>query len=209
MARPNTGGPTTRSSGRFRDMENGRMVIACLGWGSLVWDARELPVQGKWFEDGPLLSVEFARQASDGRLTLVIVPGSTPVRTLWAPFSVGTVAAAREALRKRENVPEKNREKHIKVWSTGDQNDSDPASISAWARGLKIDAVVWTALPPRFSGEEGRVPTPDEAVTYLRQLPHEQRRHAERYIRMAPRQVDTPYRRRFEAEFGWTPLDAR
>lgn len=50
--------------------------------------------------------------------------------------------------------------------------------------------------------------TPDEAVAYLRQLPHEQRRHAERYIRMTPCQVDTPYRRRFELEFGWTPLDA-
>ena len=183
------------------------MVIACLGWGSLVWDARELPVQGRWFEDGPLLSVEFARQSSDGRLTLVIVPSSPAVRVLWAPCSVETVAAAREALRKRENVPEKNREKHIAVWSVGDQNDSYPASISAWARTLKIDAVVWTALPPRFGGEDGRVPSADEAVAYLRQLPHEQRRHAERYIRMTPRQVDTPYRRRFELEFGWTPLN--
>jgi len=184
------------------------MVIACLGWGSLVWDARELPIRGRWFEDGPLLSVEFARQSSDGRLTLVIVPAGTSVRALWTPFSVETLAAAREALRKREGVPEKNREQHIAAWSK-ENEDSCPASISAWARGLRIDAAVWTALPPRFAGEDARVPTADDAVAYLRQLPHEQRQHAERYIRMTPRQVDTPYRRRFELEFGWTPLDAR
>ena len=184
------------------------MAIACLGWGSLVWDPRELPVQGRWFEDGPMLSVEFARQSSGGHLTLVLVPSTAPIRALWAPFSVDTVGAAQEALRKREGVLDKNRDKHIAVWQAADQNDSSPASIASWARGLKIDAVVWTALPPRFSEVENRVPTPDEAVAYLRQLPHEQRRHAERYIRMTPRQVDTPCRRRFELEFGWTPLVA-
>ena len=185
------------------------MVIACLGWGSLVWDPRELPVQGKWFEDGPLLSVEFARQSSDGRLTLVIVPPGAVVRSLWAPFSVATVTAAREALCKREGVIEKNCKRDIAVWSSNDQNDLGPSSISAWARGLRIDAVVWTALPPQFDGKKCRVPSADEAVAYLKQLPHEQRQHAERYIRMTPRQVDTPYRRRFELEFGWTPLEAK
>lgn len=185
------------------------MMIACLGWGSLIWDQRELPVRGRWFEDGPLLSVEFARQSSDGRLTLVLVPPTTSIRALWAPFSVDTIAAAQGALGKREGVPTKNLERDIAVWQAVNHNDSAPTNISAWARRLAIDAVVWTALSPCFNGEVNRVPTADEAVAYLRRLPHGQRQHAERYIRMAPRQVDTPHRRRFELEFGWTPLDER
>ena len=181
-------------------------MIACLGWGSLVWDPRELPVQGKWFEDGPLLRVEFARQSSDGRLTLVLLPAGTEVRSLWASFSVSDIAEARKALGKREGLYDKNHETQIAIWSAADKRVSDPSSIGAWAQGLGLNGAVWTALPPRFRGEDGRVPTAEEAVQYLRDLPHEQRRNAERYIRMAPRQVDTLYRRRFELEFGWTPL---
>lgn len=184
------------------------LVIVCLGWGSLVWDPRELPLQGKWFEDGPRLPVEFARQSSDGRLTLVIVPGVPMVRTLWVPLSVGTAADAREALRQRERVPEYNRERHIAVWSSGDEDDPKRASISAWALRLGLDVVVWTSLPPRFEAQDDRVPNEYEAIAYLRQLSHETRRRAERYIRMAPRQIDTAYRRRFELEFGWAPAEA-
>lgn len=184
------------------------MVIACLGWGSLIWDPRELPIQDKWFDDGPLLRVEFARQSSDDRLTLVLLPTGTEIRSLWAPFSVTGITEARKALGKREGLSEKNYEKYIAVWSTADQQDPEPPSIRVWAQGLGLNAVVWTALPPRFRGEDGRVPTIEEAVQHLRDLPHECRRNAERYIRMAPRQVDTLYRRRFEAEFGWTPQAA-
>jgi len=130
----------------------------------------------------------------------------TTVRSLWTLFSVANPGDAREALRRREGVPQNKGETHIAVWSGEQPNEGLPPNISRWAENLGLTAVVWTALPPKYADEEMRIPTADEAVGYLRGLPHEQRRYAEQYIRMAPRQIVTPYRRRFEAEFGWTPL---
>ncbi len=48
------------------------MRIACLGGGSLVWDPGGLPIQRSWFCGGPFAPVEFTRQSSGGRITLVI-----------------------------------------------------------------------------------------------------------------------------------------
>jgi hypothetical protein len=43
------------------------MPTVCLGWGSLIWDPRELPIAVEWQTNGPLLAVEFARQSKKGR----------------------------------------------------------------------------------------------------------------------------------------------
>jgi hypothetical protein len=50
------------------------------------------------------------------------------------------------------------------------------------------------------------MPTIDDALKSLRELPNEKRRNAEEYIRRAPTQIDTAYRRRIETELRWTPL---
>jgi hypothetical protein len=119
---------------------------------------------------------------------------------------VESIGEAREALRKREGIPGRNGEKDIAAWPGGDPQDPIVAEISRWASNQSVTQVLWTGLPPKFKGEDNRLATEDEAVEYLGSLCDEARRAAEPYIRMTPRQIDTPYRRRFEAEFGWTSV---
>lgn len=65
------------------------MSIICLGWGSLVRDPDDFPieqtdpVERAWLLDGPHLPVEFARHSNGGRMTLVLVPDRRPVPVLW------------------------------------------------------------------------------------------------------------------------------
>ncbi len=177
-------------------------VIACLGWGSLVWDPRELPIQRWWFEDGPLIPLEFARQSKDDRITLVIEPSARPVRALWAVMDAKDIDTAREELRQREGTSKK----HIDSWSIGNQPPNCISVLEEWARARRLDGVVWTALPPKFKCEE-RTPTEEEVVQHLRQLKGTKHDLAEQYVRRAPRQIDTAYRRRIEAEFQWLPID--
>jgi len=181
------------------------MRIACLGWGSLVWDPRELPIRGSWFEDGPLIQVEFARKSQDGRITLVLTEQGTLVRSLWALMDCTDIADARGALRAREGVLTKNESEHIKLLERGGEAPATLAGSSDWLEHQQLDAVVWTALPPKF-GEDKQVPTEDEVLGYLRDLRGAVRENAEQYIRKAPHQIDTNYRRAIEANLGWTVI---
>jgi hypothetical protein len=178
------------------------MKIACLGWGSLIWDPRSLHVRSDWFVDGPLLPIEFARQSKDKRITLVITPGSPLVRSLWALSSLDSVDAAKLDLALREDIKPENLVRSIGVWQP-QETGIDP-EIVQWAKRLNLDAVLWTNLKPRF-GKEERTATVDEVIAYIQGLSHEERCNAEQYVRSAPRQIDTPYRRRMQQEFGWTP----
>jgi len=97
-------------------------MIACLGWGSLVWDPRELPIHRQWFTDGPLVKVELLRQSQDNRISLVLHHSAEPVRSLWALMTVRTLEDAKKALAMRERIPGKNINKHIDYWSRGEED---------------------------------------------------------------------------------------
>lgn len=179
------------------------MIIACLGWGSLIWDPRSLPIQRRWFEDGPLAPVEFTRQSSDGRITLVVDSSASSVRVLWALMLPTELQIAKEALRDREGIPGTSWESRIGSWQRGGAAPASMPDLPDWAQGRGLDAVVWTALGPRFKGQD-RLPSANEIVDYLRSCTGTVRESAERYVRQAPRQIDTEFRRRIEAELGWS-----
>ena len=183
-------------------------MIACIGWGSLIWDKRDLDVDGEWRVDGPLLPVEFVRQSNNGRITLVLAQGRGPVPTLWSLFRTRDLAQARESLRVCEHIPRSRAADLIAHWRPGEDYAPEPhATISAWARAKNLEAAVWTNLGPKFAGTDGRVPSEVEVVDYLRALGGQERTRAEEYVRRAPRQIETAYRRAIESALGWTPLD--
>lgn len=183
------------------------MMIACLGWGSLVWDPRELPIQRQWFEDGPMISVDFLRQSMDDRITLVLNSEASTVRSLWASMDTMSLDEAKKSLAAREGIKTQNTEKDIGSWSVG---KGDPVAIHQlkhWALSRNIGHVIWTGLRPKFQGQNDKRPTQDEVVEHLTALNGAKRDNAEIYVRRTPSQIDTAYRRAIEASLGWSHRD--
>ncbi len=178
------------------------MKIACLGWGSLIWDTRELPIQGQWFQDGPLAPVEFRRKSGDGRITLVLDPEAAPVRLLWAHMQSTDLKGAKRALANREGLTAKDWEKHIGAWHAGEPTPSTILDLSDWAKARGLEAVIWTALEPKLDNVSS--PSVEQIINYLRSLTGPKRDLAESYIRCTPRQIDTAYRHQIEAALGWS-----
>jgi hypothetical protein len=179
------------------------MTIACLGWGSLIWNIGALPIQREWFKDGPFAPVEFSRQSSDGRMTLIIDPNASPVRLLWAHMLSVDLASAKRALRDREGITAKEWESTIGSWQRGEPAPASIPELARWADAHGLDAAIWTALEPKFDNRDVS-PSADQVIQYLRKLTGTARDSAKQYIERAPRQIDTEYRRRIEADLGWT-----
>lgn len=194
-------------------------IIACLGWGSLVWDPDGLPIKEAqppataWLADGPHLPVEFARQSSGNRITLVLVPGRA-IPVLWTTMILDDLESAKRALairecRRRDRRPatEDSIERFLNnwcgYWTRTQARGQCSAAIADWAKRRNLSAVIWTDLPPRFVQINGRIPTAEQVIEFLTNLPEHERQDAMEYIINTPSQISTDYRLHIEQRWGW------
>lgn len=179
------------------------MKIAVLGWGSLIWQPKELAFDKgfDWKKDGPILPIEFARISKDGRLTLVLTEKGTEVPTLYALSTYKTIEESVLNLAIREGSGRKS----IGFYSK-DSNIFKPetfefkTNIKNWIQNTDFDAVIWTNL------EDNKKIAPNKRIEYLQKLKGIKTSLAEEYIRKTPTQIKTKYRKLIEKELNWTPI---
>jgi hypothetical protein len=183
------------------------MKIVIIGWGSLIWNPLDLPKEGAWQDDGPILPIEFSRISKDARLTLVIDQiNGADVKTKYVLSPRTVIEDTVLDLAKRE-------ETNIKLigWVDSIKNSFSltdfPRQINvhsrilSWSKEHNFGGVVWTALQPTFERDTGKPFSVDAALRYLHSLPNIVRTEALQYIRRAPDMVDTPLRRKVTTEF--------
>ena len=178
-------------------------MIVCLGWGSLIWNPNGLEIDGQWQPNGPPVPVEYLRQSDNGRLTLVIDKAVPRSRALWAKMQTMDLAAAMENLRLREG---NTLIEYIGRWRYGEPDPGEIPGLADWAQSIQASAVIWTALPARFAGEDFRRPDYSEVLQYLSALPQHIKPIAEEYVRRTPAQIRTRYRDYLETDLGWEPV---
>lgn len=174
--------------------------IAILGWGSLIWDPRNLPREGTWQAGGPTLSIEFSRVSSDCRLTLVIdeVNGA-PVPTRYVLSPRADIEDAICDLKDREGTTKK-RIGYVDLFAHRDSRTLPEHvevhdAVADWARTRGFSAVIWTALPTNFTKKTDQPFSVQNAYDYLKTLPESAREVALKYIANTPEEVMTPLRR--------------
>ena len=182
--------------------------IAILGWGSLLWDEENNRyfdrLHGPWVLDGPELQLEFSRksQTRSGALTLVIDPKHGAASTV--AYAISTRAepqAAINDLRRREGTTSENIGRFFGDHSTLNRAKSAKAlgAIGAWAKGKRLDAVLWTDLGGDFDAIEQDLFVPT-AVKYSQGLSVNGTAKAVEYVSHAPDFVRTALRDALERE---------
>lgn len=171
-----------------------------------MWHPGGLPTDGSWHRDGPLLPLEFARESSKGRITLVISKVEKLVPSLWTLMPIGVLDEAKSALANREGIQPGSSSRSIGYWNrlSGEEHGKYSTEIATWAKAKGFSAAVWTNLKCGFRETRGQMPAYDEIATYIRNLTSEGKGLAEEYVRRAPLQIRTEYRAKLEDEFGWT-----
>lgn len=186
------------------------MKIAVIGWGSLIPNPRELAIQPNknWFQDGPMLPIEYARISNGKRLTLVIHKGSKPVRTLWSLMTIADLKQAKENLRSREGMLSTKQIGFVDILNSLNDGFSDKEVVEAikeWATLKELDAVIWTGLKSNFKdkitklfGESGRELSIENVKWFFGKLSDEEYESAKNYVLSSPESTSTELRTEIE-----------
>jgi len=187
------------------------MKIAILGWGSLLWDPKDLQCATQFELTGPSLPIEFCRISKDHRLTLIIDEDfGTLCQTYAATSAFTTLEEAMENLRLREGMFSVADVGFVELHS---QERSRAAvkrhphvveSIADWALHAGYEAVIWTALDSHFEDRTTEPFSVSAAMRYLEALEKGDTdvfARALTYIRRAPDATQTPVRERTAAQW--------
>jgi len=118
-------------------------------------------------------------------------------------MTTGDLDEGKHSLKEREGTADQNIHSVLKSDTTDDQVKM---TIKNWLLVKDLDAAIWTGLSYSKKTNNSR-PTLDYVISHLKELDYEKRKVAEEYIRKAPKQIDTIYRRRIEIELGWSPVE--
>lgn len=177
--------------------------IAILGWGSLLWEGGHEFDQwhGPWRFSGPTLRIEFTRVSSRrlGALTLVIDANhGSPIPVAWCLSKRASVDDAACDLRARE---ETTIGRITRIELEGGPFTQEPAAtVAAWAKRKRFDAVVWTALTSNFVEKVGKAFSIPAVISYVKGLPAAGKARAAEYVWRAPEFVQTPVRTALQQE---------
>jgi hypothetical protein len=189
------------------------MKIAILGWGSLIWQPKELAYNKTfgWQKDGPILPIEFARISKDGRLTLVITENGTKVPVLFTLSNYHNLEEAVLNLAVREGSGRNSIGSYCKNKDTFSSKFRFEDELKNWIKNTGFDAVIWTNLGENWNikNEKGdiiRQIEPERRIEYLKELKGNTSAIAEEYIRRTPIEINTDFRKEIETTLNWTPI---
>ncbi len=189
------------------------MKIAILGWGSLIWQPKELEYNKTfgWNEDGPILPIEFARISKDGRLTLVITENGTKVPVLYTLSNYPNLEEAILNLAVREGSGRNSIGSYDKSKDTFSSKFLFKDEMKNWIKNTDLDGAIWTNLGENWNikndkGDIIRQIEPKNRIEYLKELKGHTSAIAEEYIRRTPHQIVTAFRKNIESELNWTVI---
>ena len=188
------------------------MKIVIVGWGSLIWDPRDLPLERTWQNGGPNLPIEFSQVSQDCRLTLVIDYENgvvVPTQLIHSPRvnlgeAIKDLRLREGTIRKRIGFVDLRHGKDSTVNYSDAERDSKDyldrqracSDVSTWLSGTDYNAAVRTALTSNFKSEVDHDYSVDAALEYLWSLPKSAMERAIKYISNAPAFINTPLLRR-------------